>query len=282
MLTKGFLYVVNGSPKGRRIIFRWLFEHLARKHQHLVNWTLMNYGYADGPGSGHTVVLDSHADRERYCLQLYHRVVDGLSLAGKDVVEVSCGRGGGSAFLRRHFNARTVTGIDIANSAIEFCRRVHRAPGLCFLQGDAERLPLSDESVDAIVNVEASFCYEDINRFFSEVTRVLRPGGYFLYTDLRHVEEMDDLNAALLRCELDLLKMEDITANVVRALRLDAARRSAVAQMNLFRLFRHCMRTFAGAPGTRIPEQLTDGRLRYFTCMLRKPDASDSVEAYVA
>ena len=58
-------------------------------------------------------------------------------------------------------------------------------PGLAFEVGDAERMPFPDASFDAVVNVESSHCYPSMPAFLSEVRRVLRPGGHFLYADLR-------------------------------------------------------------------------------------------------
>src|SRR5262245_33111288 len=191
MLTATFFEIVNRSPKGSRIVFRRLFGYLAKRSRRMTTWTQMNFGYADGPGLGHTLPLRPDEEHERYCHQLYFRVVNGVDLSGKDVVEVSCGRGGGAAFVWRYLTPRTMTGIDIASAAVAFCRTVHRLPHLRFLQGDAEDLPLFDESADALINVEASFCYGDLGTFFGEVRRVLRPGGYFLYTDLHAPDSFD-------------------------------------------------------------------------------------------
>ena len=274
MLTRSFFYVVNASPKGRKLVFRWLFEYLARRHAHLKTWTQMNYGFAAGPGAGHTIALAARDEPERYCHQLYHHAVHGHDLSGKDVVEVSSGRGGGAAFVHRYFGAATLTGVDLAQHAVDFCRQMHRASGLRFLQGDAEDLPLFDASADAIVNIEASFCYGSIDQFFAEVRRVLRPGGLFFYADLRHTSELERLSLALRRSGLVVLEAEDITDNVLRALELDAARRAAVSEMNVPWFFRHAIRTFAGAPGTRIPTLLQTGEMRYFRYVLGKPDTS--------
>jgi ubiquinone/menaquinone biosynthesis C-methylase UbiE len=270
MLTATFFEIVNRSPKGRRIVFRGLFEYLARRSQHMTTWTQMNYGYAEGTGRGHTIPLRPDEEHERYCHQLYFRTVNGVDLSGKDVAEVSCGRGGGSAFIHRYLSPRTMTGIDIAAGAIKFCRRVHRAPCLRFLQGEAEELPLFNESADALVNVEASFCYGDLGKFFSEVYRVLRPGGHFLYTDLHAPESIDGLISGLESLGFDMLHADDITANVSRALELDSERRTECVRANAPWLLRHAMRAFAGTPGSRIPTQLANGQLQYYCFTLRK------------
>src|ERR1700722_10634175 len=47
------------------------------------------------------------------------------------------------------------------------------------------------------VNVEASHLYPDFPKFLSEVARVLRPGGHFLYTDFRPRSEVAEREAGL-------------------------------------------------------------------------------------
>ena len=133
---------------------------------------------------------------------------------------------------------------------------------------------ITGNSVDAVVNVEASFCYASLDRFLAEVTRVLRPGGHFLYTDLRLSGEIDDWMAALRRCDLDLVHADDITANVVRALSIDVARRTTAADRLSPIMLRQAMRTFSGAKGTRYPILLKDRRMQYYSFVLRKGDAS--------
>ena len=278
MLTPLFFHIVNRWPKGRRVVFRWLFEFLARRTQYLTTWTQMNYGYADGPDHGETAVLEPRHEHERYCHQLYLKTVNGFDLSHKDVVEVSCGRGGGAAYMHHYLHPRSMTGVDIAAEAVRFCREVHRAPGLRFLQGDAEDLPLFDASADAVINVESSFCYAALPRFLAEVQRVLRPGGLFLYADLRHVQEMPKLEADIAASGMERLCFDDITPNVVRALKLDAGRRIIAASRHAPRGMRHFMRAFAGTPGSRIPTLLENGSMRYFCFALRKPESAAAAQ----
>lgn len=53
---------------------------------------------------------------------------------------------------------------------------VETVPGVEALAGAAEKLPLADESVDAVVCAQA-FHWFDLDRALSEIHRVLRPGG---------------------------------------------------------------------------------------------------------
>ena len=58
------------------------------------DFAFMNYGYA--PLSAE---LAGTPEPEKYCLQLYRRLLGDADLRGKKVVEVSCGRGGGAAHV---------------------------------------------------------------------------------------------------------------------------------------------------------------------------------------
>jgi len=97
----------------------------------------------------------------------------------------------------RHLGPASCTGLDLNPASIDKCRERHRLPGLDFMQGDAQSLAFPDESFDALVNVEASHQYPDLAKFLSEVARVLRPGGHFLYSDSRRAPAVAEWEAVL-------------------------------------------------------------------------------------
>ncbi len=129
--------------------------------------------------------LAASDEPNRFGIQLYHRVATQADLNGKQVLEVSCGHGGGASYLVRTLHPASYTGLDFNADGIAFCRKRHKLPGLDFVHGDAESLPFADQSFDAVINVEASHAYPRFPRFLAEVVRVLRPGGHFLYADFR-------------------------------------------------------------------------------------------------
>jgi SAM-dependent methyltransferase len=53
--------------------------------------------------------------------------------------------------------------------------------------GDAQNMPMPNECVDIIMNVEATHCYGDEGEFYQECMRILRPGGYLCWTDFRPI-----------------------------------------------------------------------------------------------
>jgi ubiquinone/menaquinone biosynthesis C-methylase UbiE len=143
----------------------------------------INWAYEEDPPIA--LPLAASDEPNRYHIQLYHRTASQADLRGKQVLEVSCGHGGGASYIVRTFKPASYTGLDLNTAGIRFCRGRHRLPGLDFVQGNAESLPFADDSLDAVINVEASHLYFRFPRFLSEVARVLRPGGHFLYADFR-------------------------------------------------------------------------------------------------
>lgn len=266
MITESFLWVAERVPAVRRALWRGFFEFAASYFRHADFWSFMNYGYADdAPPKLKAADWD-----ERYPAYLYHRVASRVDLKDRDVLEVSSGRGGGASYVKRYLGPRKLIGLDIAASAVAFCRRVHKVDGLEFRQGDAERLPFPDASFDAVINVEASFCYPTIERFYAEVKRVLRPGGYFLYADLRWEQEIPEFDRRLAESGLALIERTEITKNVVAALDLDSDRRRAANVREVPRVLQSLFGKFIGVSGTRIPVELGSGRMRYFACVLKK------------
>ena len=141
--------------------------------------------------------------------------------------------------------------------------------GLTFDVGTAEQLDLPEESFDVVINIEASHLYDDRGRFFAEVLRVLRPGGYFCYTDGCWAD--DDCTEELLDAGFTLLERLEITSNVLHALRKDSARRTALFDAMRNRDLREEYKHWGGVVGYRAYNRFEAGQTRYFSHRLRKP-----------
>ena len=114
----------------------------------------------------------------------------GLSPASR-VLDVACGKGTTAVFLAREFGCR-VFGVDYGHQNVEAARslahservdaRVH------FERSDAETLPFSDESFDAVI-CECAFCtFPDKAAAAKEFFRILRRGGRLGISDLTRSE----------------------------------------------------------------------------------------------
>ena len=113
-------------------------------------------------------------DRYRigYASELYDAIFDYGLRPGARVIDVASGTG----LVAAELVARgcDVTGTDSSKAMCQKARE--RVPGAAFGLGTAEALPFPDKSFDAATCAQA-FHWFDQARAFSELTRVVRPGG---------------------------------------------------------------------------------------------------------
>ncbi|MEH6631095.1 MAG: class I SAM-dependent methyltransferase [Halopseudomonas aestusnigri] len=106
---------------------------------------------------------------------------------GSNLLDIGCGIGGPARFVAERF-ACNVHGIDLTE---EYCKTAELLNHLCGLDkrikithGNALSLPYEDQSFDTVWTQHASMNIADKNKFYSEIHRVLKPGGMFLFHDI--------------------------------------------------------------------------------------------------
>jgi SAM-dependent methyltransferase len=115
--------------------------------------------------------------------------------AGREVVDVACGEGYGSALLAR--GATRVTGIDVSAQAVDHARRAYaEVPNLRFVRASCAALPLAAASADLAVSFETLEHIGEQERFLDELARVLRPDGVLVLSCPNKVEYSDKRNYA--------------------------------------------------------------------------------------
>ena len=260
MLLARFVAFVSRTAGGKRLLWRGWYQFLAARYRD-AGWTFMNYGYRspDVPAAP----LDPAEEDDRSYIQLYDVVARGAPLAGRDLLEVGCGRGGGAAYVARAFGPRRVVAVDLSPRAIAFCRGRFRQPNLSFEVGDAERLPFADGTFDAILNVESSHCYGRFDLFLGEVRRVLRPGGHFLYADFRPEDEIAGWRAALQAAGFTMAAERDLRPGVVAALDADDAHKRVLIDRLVDRPLLGIFREFAALRGSVLNDALRSGDICY-------------------
>jgi ubiquinone/menaquinone biosynthesis C-methylase UbiE len=105
-------------------------------------------------------------------------LIDSCDLrAGCEVLDVAAGNGNATIAAAR--SGAHAVGVDYVPALLEDGRARALAEGLDveFLLGDAENLPLTDDSVDATVSVFGTMFAPDHQRSAEELLRVTRPGG---------------------------------------------------------------------------------------------------------
>ncbi len=231
----------------------------------------LNHGYDDPALERPPLPADLEA--HRYPIHLYNLVASRADLAGKEVLEVSSGLGGGAYWLARCLNPGKVTGLDIASRAVATANARFGDGKLSFITGDAQAMSFADASFDAVINIESSLNYPDFPGFLREVNRVLRPGGYFMFADYRSPRKFERMKVAIQDLGYLTIYLEDVTAGVVRGLaHTSSAKRLAVAR-HVPALFRSTALRFAGLKGDVDEEHVafSTGRKRYLAAVLQKP-----------
>ena len=115
------------------------------------------------------------------------RVLAGIDLTGKTVLDVGCGSGGIAVYLATQHGAARVTGLDVENPVIESARRRAAAKGLAdkvdFVLATPGPLPFPDVSFDMVFSKDAIIHVPDKTAIYAEIFRVLKPGGQFAASD---------------------------------------------------------------------------------------------------
>ena len=217
----------------------------------------LNYGY---------ISLNGDEDESRFevpervfnrnSVRLAFELIGNSELQGRRVLDVGCGRGGTVALMAETLGAKAV-GVDLSPEAVAFCRRTHQH-GTRFEVGDSENLPFKNRSFDVVTNLESSHTYPNLRAFFTEVRRVLKKKGKFLYTDLLPVERWLEVRALLAPLGLTIKFDREITANVLASCDDVAATRAQA-----FGGHDAMIDNFLAVPGSAVYEQMKSGAWQY-------------------
>lgn len=107
----------------------------------------------------------------------YRWLARAVSPKAMSVVDLACGSGAMARELARE--GRTVLGLDLAESELALAAERGSGPFVC---ADALRMPLASGSVDAVVSSMGAVVIQPPRALFTEVGRVLKPGGVFAFT----------------------------------------------------------------------------------------------------
>lgn len=250
----------------KEMMFRWWYSYVSKVDKN-AEIQFMNYGYHD---PNHHVPLPNHHEPNRYSIQLYHQFIQHVPIDQKDIVEIGSGRGGGIFYLTQTFHPKSAIGIDLEEKAIHFSNQHHKLANLKFMQGDAQKLTLPDQSCDVVLNVESSHRYPDNKAFLSEVKRILRPNGHFLYTDFRYSYEIDQFKEELNQSGMEIIHEQIINDQVIEALKMDdQRRRDLVKKLTPFFLHKVAL-NFSGAIDSETFNRIANKDYVYFSYILLK------------
>ena len=142
-------------------------------------------------------LMSFNADR-RWRRVAVHRIAD--TSEPLQVLDLATGTGDFAIAIAQKLTAGGyVTGIDLSEKMLELGRGKVIVEGLServtLLRGNAEQLPLADNSFDRVSVAFGVRNYEDLNQGLSEACRVLRSGGKLVVLELSYPD-----NRLLLWC----------------------------------------------------------------------------------
>lgn len=95
---------------------------------------------------------------------------------GKVVLDLACGSGYGAEILAKAGAAKVIA-VDASREAVEYAAKNFARENIIYQLGRAEKLDLSDQSIDIIVSFETIEHLADQPKYLAELKRVIKPEG---------------------------------------------------------------------------------------------------------
>ena len=105
---------------------------------------------------------------------------------GESVLELGCGAGYAMKLILDQTLVEQVVGVDLSPTII-LSAAIRNKNGLnakkaTLVQANVNRLPFQDENFDKVFSIHSIYFWENLSETFTEIYRVLKPGGYFVIT----------------------------------------------------------------------------------------------------
>lgn len=98
-----------------------------------------------------------------------------------EILDIATGTGDLALLLVKKTHTRHVTGLDLSPGMLAIGVRKAKKQGVAdritFTEGDSLNIPLADNTFDAVTVAYGVRNFEDLHKGYSEMLRVLRPGG---------------------------------------------------------------------------------------------------------
>jgi 2-polyprenyl-3-methyl-5-hydroxy-6-metoxy-1,4-benzoquinol methylase len=173
------------------------------------------------PDEAHARVFWEHIARYRFAKDF---------VRDKRVLDIACGEGYGGAALAKA-GAASVIGVDISP---EICEHAHRKYGLDARVGNAQAIPMQDQSIDLVVSFETIEHVDAPAAFVDECARILVPEGTLIVsTPNRPVYSGDGRQNPYHRVEFDADEFIQLLHTRFRSVRLYAQFNQSAAWWSL-------------------------------------------------
>ena len=113
------------------------------------------------------------------------------------MLDMGCGTGRETIALKLHYSKAIITGLDLSEGMLAYARSHYLLEKGIWIQGDIERMPFADNTFDLVFSSLAIQWCESLGNVLVEAYRVLKPGGWFLFSTLAE-GSLDELRQAWL------------------------------------------------------------------------------------
>lgn len=97
------------------------------------------------------------------------------------ILDLGTGTGGLTPFIKNQYPDANILNIDFSAELLKINQK--KNPGIQIICADAYQLPIKNQQVDMVIsNLMVQWCCEDLPRLLTEISRVLKPGGLFLFS----------------------------------------------------------------------------------------------------
>lgn len=137
------------------------------------------------------------------------------TIAPDEILEVGCGGGRNASALMKKYPSSKLTAIDYSELSVEKAKAFNAdmiASGRCKVQkGNVAELNMN-EQFDLATAFETIYFWPGLTECFSQVAKILKPGGYFLICN-----ESDGTDAVSLKFEKIIDGMKNHTVEEIEA-----------------------------------------------------------------
>ncbi|MEA3454379.1 MAG: class I SAM-dependent methyltransferase, partial [Candidatus Caldatribacteriota bacterium] len=169
------------------------------------------------------MISQKHA---KHGIEHVERLLRYVSLKGnQSYLEVGCGNGHVCKHLARKYHWK-ITGTDVDPEMIKFAKEdIDDIPHIRFFEINATKMPFKDNEFDIVLSFGVMHHIGDWERALEEISRVLKPQGFFIFGELAYsrftttifrplvknygVYTIDDLTHCLRRNNFEIIFKEE-------------------------------------------------------------------------
>ena len=128
--------------------------------------------------TGERLIPEGHTQTLTYGEHLARYLSVMPIIKNKIVLDIASGAGYGTKLISG--DAKKVYGIDYSSEAVKYAKEYYGSKNIEYIKGDAQAIPLADNSVDVIVSFETIEHLKNPKKFIKEVKRILKNDGQFI------------------------------------------------------------------------------------------------------